>query len=69
MTASIEQIGSTALHLVGDVERDSLNGGGRIDAAEVAKTLPSTNPLPKQEGAHFRCRSHFIMLQYRVKAA
>src|SRR6266568_8097118 len=33
MTASIEQIGETLLHLVGDVERDGLDGGGRIDSA------------------------------------
>src|SRR5258708_25021268 len=33
MAASIEQIGQAALHLVGDVERDGLDGGGRVDAA------------------------------------
>src|SRR6266702_3838323 len=31
--SSIEQVGEAALHLVGDVERDGLDGGGRIDAA------------------------------------
>src|SRR5215469_14306537 len=33
ITSSIEQIGQAALHLIGDVERDGLDGGGRIDAA------------------------------------
>src|SRR6201999_3622386 len=33
MPPSIEQIGEALLHLVGDVERDGLDGGGRIDAA------------------------------------
>src|SRR5882762_821631 len=31
--SSIEQIGEAALHLVGDVERNRLDGGGWIDAA------------------------------------
>src|SRR6185436_7535844 len=31
--SSIEQIGEALLHLIGDVERDGLDGGGRIDAA------------------------------------
>src|SRR3954466_10653032 len=33
MSASIEQIGEALLHLVGDVEREGLNGGGWIHAA------------------------------------
>src|SRR5260370_15360772 len=33
IASSIEQIGEALLHLIGDVERDSLDGGGRIDAA------------------------------------
>src|SRR5690242_16922188 len=33
MALSIEQISEALLHLVGDVERDGLDGGGRIDAA------------------------------------
>src|SRR5829696_1079419 len=33
ITSSIEEIGEALLHLVGDVERNGLNGGGRIDAA------------------------------------
>src|SRR6201995_497627 len=33
MPPSIEQIGEALLHLVGDVERKRLDGGGRIDAA------------------------------------
>src|SRR6185295_15606900 len=33
MTSSVKQIGQAALHLVGDVERDGLNGGSRVDAA------------------------------------
>src|SRR6185437_5224888 len=33
ISASVEQIGEALLHLVGDVERDGLDGGGRIDAA------------------------------------
>src|ERR1700719_1639591 len=33
MISSIEQICEAALHLVGDVERDGLDGGGRVDAA------------------------------------
>src|SRR3978361_1914519 len=33
MTTSIEQIGETLLHLIGDVERDGLDGRSRIDAA------------------------------------
>src|SRR4051812_18460692 len=33
ITSSIEQIGETLLDLVGDIERDGLDGGGRIDAA------------------------------------
>src|SRR4051812_15634833 len=37
ITASIEQIGKALLHLVGDVERDGLDGGGRIDAARGHK--------------------------------
>src|SRR5882757_1828777 len=32
MAASIEQIGKTLLHLVGDIERDRLDGRGRVDA-------------------------------------
>src|SRR5260370_34838336 len=31
--SSIEQIGEALLHLVGDVERDGLDGGGRVHAA------------------------------------
>src|SRR6476661_5003818 len=33
MATSIEQIGEALLHLIGDVERDGLDGGGRVDAA------------------------------------
>src|SRR5882724_5680881 len=33
MSASIKEIGQPALHLVGDVERDGLNGGGRVHPA------------------------------------
>ena len=33
IVSSIEEIGEALLHLVGDVERDRLNGGGRIDTA------------------------------------
>src|SRR5882757_6012011 len=33
ITSSIEQIGEALLHLIGDVERDGLDGGGRVDAA------------------------------------
>src|SRR5277367_39633 len=33
ITASIEQIGQTLLHLVGDIERNGLDRRGRIDAA------------------------------------
>src|ERR1700740_1618765 len=33
MWSSIEEIGEAALHLIGDVERDGLDGGGRVDAA------------------------------------
>src|SRR5438128_1503655 len=32
IASSIEQIGETLLHLVGDVERDRLDGRGRVDA-------------------------------------
>src|SRR6187402_461876 len=33
MTASVEQIGEALLHLVGDVEREGLDGGGRVHTA------------------------------------
>src|SRR6266702_975975 len=33
IASSVKQIGKAVLHLIGDVERDGLNGGGRIDAA------------------------------------
>src|SRR5882724_6478063 len=33
ITSSIKEIGEALLHLVGDVERDGLDGGGRVDAA------------------------------------
>src|SRR6266581_934498 len=33
MSASIEEIGQPALHLVGDMERDGLNGRGRVHSA------------------------------------
>src|SRR3984893_17014164 len=33
MTSSVEQIGKAALHLIGDVERYGLNGGGRVHPA------------------------------------
>src|SRR5437762_1004657 len=33
MMASVEEIGETLLHLVGDVERDGLDGRGRTDPA------------------------------------
>jgi hypothetical protein len=33
ITSSIEQIGEALLHLVGDVERDGLDSGCRVDAA------------------------------------
>src|SRR3569832_415598 len=33
MAASIKEVGEALLHLIGDVERDGLDGGGRIDAA------------------------------------
>jgi hypothetical protein len=31
--SSIEEIGEALLDLIGDVERDGLDGGGRIDTA------------------------------------
>src|SRR5512140_3160733 len=31
--SSIKEIGEALLHLIGDVERDGLNGGGRVDAS------------------------------------
>src|SRR5450631_4609468 len=37
MTASIEQIGKALLHLIGDVERNGLNGGSRIYPARCDK--------------------------------
>src|SRR5271166_3666823 len=33
IAASIEQIGQTLFHLVRDIERNRLDGGGRVDAA------------------------------------
>src|SRR5260370_36654250 len=33
IASSIEQMGEALLHLIGDVERNGLDGGGRVDAA------------------------------------
>src|SRR6476660_5069995 len=33
MTSSVKEIGQAAFHLVGDVERDGLDRGSRVDAA------------------------------------
>src|ERR1700754_1901095 len=33
IVSSIKEIGEALLHLIGDVERDGLDGGGRVDAA------------------------------------
>src|SRR5437588_10194433 len=33
IASSVKEIGEAALHLIGDVERDGLNGGGRVHPA------------------------------------
>src|SRR4249920_828619 len=68
MATSIEQIGEALLHLVGDVERDGLDGGGRIDAARghehaavddeeilhVMRPAPLVDHRARRIGAHPR---------------
>src|SRR5437870_6252952 len=66
--SSIEQIGETLLHLVGDVERDGLDGGGRVGAARcdehaavddeevlhVVGAAPFVHDRTRRVGAHAR---------------
>src|SRR5260370_12881248 len=66
IASSIEQIGEALLHLIGDVERDSLDGGGRIDAARrhehaavdheeilhVVRPAPFVDDRPCRVGPH-----------------
>src|SRR5436190_23143334 len=68
ITSSIEQIGETLLHLVGDVERDGLDGGRRIDAARghehaavddeqvlyIVRAAPFVDHGARRVGAHAR---------------
>src|SRR6266702_7641621 len=68
IASSIEQIGEALLHLVGDVERDGLEGGGRIDATRgdeqaavddeqvlyIVRTAPFVDHGPRRIGAHAR---------------
>src|SRR5689334_13171278 len=68
MMASIKEVGEALLHLIGDVERDGLDGGGRIDAARgdeqaavddeevlhVVRTAPFIDHRALRVGAHAR---------------
>src|SRR5882757_8364582 len=68
MISSIEEIGKALFHLVGDVERDGLDGGGRIDAArgdehaaiddeeilDVVRAAPFVDHRSRRIGAHAR---------------
>src|ERR1700733_14645654 len=68
IAASIEQIGQALLHLIGDVERDGLDGGGRVHAArrdeqaavddeqvfDVVRAAPFVDHRARRVGAHPR---------------
>src|SRR5580704_18159570 len=64
--ASVEQVGETLLHLIGDIERQRLDGGGRVHAAggdeeasvddeqvfHVVRTPPLVHDRAIRVGAH-----------------